>query len=114
MNLRSKYKGTHFCILFSITGRTALIQSSWLHAPGEKHETGINKTADVCAVPKSTVRHHKTDSFRGNGAVANKTEISCAQQDLTLTDFKHKELTNYYFFLLTQVNWPFPKSIQLV
>lgn len=30
----------YFCILFSITGRTALIQSSWLHVPedGQKQE----------------------------------------------------------------------------
>lgn len=29
-------KKKYFCILFSMTGRTALIQSSWLHVPVEK------------------------------------------------------------------------------
>lgn len=61
------YKNIHFCILFSITGRTALIQSSWLHAPGEKDEAGISNAAGV-RVHRVTESTHctsiKTDSFR--------------------------------------------------
>lgn len=37
MTLKAHAGFFYFWILFSITGRTALIQSSWLHTPEERH-----------------------------------------------------------------------------
>lgn len=48
----------YFCILFSMTGLTALIQSSWLHAPGETHAHSLTATevpTDAASRPRSVI-----------------------------------------------------------
>lgn len=41
----------YFWILFSITGRTALIQSSWLHTPDERQGAHVHTPGQTCTDP---------------------------------------------------------------
>lgn len=60
INSKSHQLDSYFCILFSMTGRTALIQSSWLHVPEKvtklfKNTNNLLKTNNSTSIPPTQI-----------------------------------------------------------